>query len=101
MTTQSLDEIHQQAKYLAGENKAADPKIQDVYWFPDDSEVRLVETTPEVPSCTDCKVHPFYFQPAPQDDLPAPSGIALIKPDEFGQVALPEGWGAWGDAVKL
>ena len=35
------------------------------------------------------------------DNLPAPSAIAMIRPDEFGKLKLPAGWGNWSDAVEL
>lgn len=101
MTVQSQDGIRDQAELLARENREADPEIEDVFWFPDAREVRLVETSPVVPRCTDMKIHPFYFRAAPEDDLPAPSAIALIRPDEVRQAELPEGWGSWDDGRKL
>jgi hypothetical protein len=101
MAAQVQNGIRRQAEFLASENRQADPAIQSVYWFPDAREVRLVETTAEVPQSDDSTVHPFYFCAAPQDQLPAPSAIALIRPEEVGQARLPDGWGDWQDAEKL
>lgn len=101
MAVQPQDGIRDQAELLAAENRKADPMIEGVFWFPDPIEVRLVETTPEVPRSPDKEVHPFYFPATPHDQLPAPSAVALIRPDEVRHVRLPEGWGAWNDAVEL
>jgi hypothetical protein len=92
--------IEQQARLLAKENRNAEPEITNVYWFPNETEVRLVEVLPAVPPSGD-RVVPFYFRPQPADNLPAPSGIALVRPDEVRNLPLPKGWGQWEDAVEL
>jgi hypothetical protein len=97
----SIELVERQAKYLADENRKAEPDIETVYWFPDEEEVRLIELTPIIPISGDGWVHPFYFQPSPPDDLPAPSGIAMIRPEEFGRLKLPEDWGGWERAILL
>lgn len=94
-------EVERQAKILARENQQAEPDICKIYWFPDEDEVRLVEVHPQVPQSGDGQVHPYFFRPSPADDLPAPSGIALINPAEFGQAQLPPQWGSWDDAIEL
>jgi hypothetical protein len=91
--------VLEQAKLLARENRRAEPRITRVYWFPDDEEVRLVEVLPSMPASAE--VVPYYFRPDLKEHLPAPSGIALIRPDEFGRAALPPRWGSWDDAVEL
>ena len=75
-----LEIVEQQARMLAKDNREAEPDILEVYWFPHDEEVRLVELTPSIPTSGDGRVRPFYFRSNPADDLPAPSGIALIGP---------------------
>ena len=97
----SIQVVEKQAKSIAGEQKKSDPAIQQVLWFPDDNEVRLVGVTPEVPESDDGVIHPFYFRPAPEDDLPVQSGIALILPDEVGKLRLPRTWGEWPAARIL
>jgi hypothetical protein len=96
----SRQEIKVQAKFLAKENRLAEPEIEKVFWFPDDQEVRLVELISTVPMSGDA-VEPFYFRPMPQDNLPAPSGIALIRPEEFRKLRLPPAWGSWDEAEEL
>ncbi len=86
------EDIKKQARSLAEENRKADPAIEKVYWFPDGGEVRLVELSEEVPESEDGVLHPFYFQCSPQDNLPAPSGIAIIRPEEFRKLEMPDGW---------
>ena len=97
----SREQVERQAKLLAKENREAEPEISKVLWFPDDNEVRLVELHSAVPSSDDGQVHPYFFRPSPADRLPAPSGVALIKPDEFGHLKLPVDWGDWNSAVEL
>ena len=93
--------IERQARLLAEDNRRAEPDIAQVFWFPDDSEVRLIELTDQVPANSDGNVQAFYFRPAPADNLPAPSAIALIRSDEFSKLKLPDGWGDWNDAIAL
>lgn len=93
--------IKEQAIYLASENRKADPSIQKVYWFPHPSEIRLVELTDDVPADMDGEVRPIWFRASPQHGLTAPSGIALIRPAEFGALQLPRGWPAWQDAQDI
>lgn len=93
--------IEQQARLLAADNRRSEPDITRVLWFPDDQEVRLVELTDQVPRSLDGEVHPFYFRAAPQDNLPAPSAIAMIRSDEVGGLKLPTDWGDWDEAVEL
>lgn len=97
----SREIIKRQAELLAGENRKAEPSITRIYWFPDDHEVRLVELISTVPRADDGRVHPFYFRANAEEDLPAPTGIALIRPEEFRQLSLPEKWGGWEAAVSL
>lgn len=97
----SREQVERQAKLLAKENRQAEPEISKVFWFPDDNEVRLVELHPTIPPSGDGQVHPYFFRPSPADELPAPSGVALIKPEEFGQLKLPASWGDWTIAVEL
>jgi hypothetical protein len=97
----TMIDIKARAKYLAAENKLSGPDIERIYWFPSDAEVRLIALTQSIPKSSDGHVHPYYFRPSPQDQLPAPSGIALIRPDEFGSLSLPEEWGDWKAAVAI
>ena len=97
----SLEAVKRQARLLADDNRKAEPDIQRVYWFPNDREVRLVELMPSIPASGDGLVHPFYFRSSPGDELPVPSGIAIIRPEEFRQLQPPPGWGAWDDAELL
>ncbi len=101
MTDGPKNKILEQAKTLARENQEAEPGIKKVLWFPDDREVHLVEIEDTVAPSLSGDVEPFYFDSSPQDELPAPSGIAIIRSDELGKLRLPEGWGNWDDAREL
>ena len=97
----SMENIKKQAELLAAENRKSEPHVRRIYWFPDDKEVRLIEVADDVPENLDGRVHPFYFRPSPEDDLPSASDIAMIRPDEFGRLELPEGWAPWSEAVEI
>ena len=102
MTVQPVNPVvEQEAKLLAMENRTSDPDIIKVYWFPNDRVVRLVELTEQVPAYPDEELYPFYFPASPKDNLPLPSAVILIRPDEFGKFKLPPKWGDWADAIEL
>jgi len=101
MTTCSLEDIKRQALRLARENKKAEPGIQKIYWMPSSSEIRLIEVEPDTVKSLSETVEPFYFDPAPADGLEVPSGVAVIRPDEFGKLELPADWGSWQEAELL
>jgi hypothetical protein len=93
------EQMRQLAKRLALENAESEPELQKVLWFPHDVELRLVEVIPGViPSDF---VVAFYFGPEPTVGIPVPSAIALILPQEFRRIPLPEGWGNWDDAEEI
>ncbi|MFH0926181.1 MAG: hypothetical protein V1872_11250 [bacterium] len=94
-------EIEAQAKRLAKENKKSDPQIVKIYWFPNDTEVRLVEIEDDFITSASGIVEPFYFDASPEDNLPAPSGLAIIRCDEYKKLSLPKDWGNWDDAQEL
>ena len=94
--------IQKQALLLADEARRTDPNIIKFYWFPDENEVRLVEVATDMqPTSLDGEVLPFYFPPAPKHNMPALSGVALIRDGEQGVLRLPAGWGGWDVAVEL
>ena len=95
------EKIKKQALLLARENKKTEPGIQAIYWIPSTTEVRLIELETNTVKCLSGTIEPFYFDPAPADSLPAPSGIALIRPDEFKKLNLPDTWGSWKDVELL
>jgi hypothetical protein len=101
MYISTMEDIKKQALLLARENKRADPGIQNIYWIPSLTEVRLIEVESTTVKSLSGEVEPFYFDPAPIDGLPSPSGVALIRPDEFGALTLPVEWGRWEDAKIL
>lgn len=100
-TTRATPEIERQARLLALDNRKTEPDITRVFWFPDESEVRLIELTEQIPAGAEGEVLPFYFHASRRHHLPAPSAIAMIRAGEFGKLKLPAGWGGWDDAVEL
>lgn len=70
-----------------------------IYWFPHDDEVRLIEIDENTVASGTDRVEPFYFDSTATD--PVPSGVAIIRPDEYGKLDMPEGWGDWDDGQEL
>ena len=66
------DDIKKQAIRLAKDNRDSDDQIKRVYWFPHNTEVRLVELHEGVPPSGETTASPYYFKPSPQHDLPRP-----------------------------
>jgi hypothetical protein len=96
----AIEDIIRQASYLARKNFEADPAIEEIYWIPDEEEVRLVEVMQSIPPSGE-QIDAFYFRSDPSHNLPAPSGIALIRPDELRTKPLPEDWGGWHLARRI
>ncbi|MFH1113181.1 MAG: hypothetical protein V1792_04610 [Pseudomonadota bacterium] len=97
--TGNIDRILEQAKKIALEAKETDSNISKIYWFPHEEEVRLIEIDENtVESLCGC-VEPFYFDSTAE--VPVPSGIAIIRADEFGKLEMPNGWGDWKDGQEL
>ena len=101
MNAERVRTIREQAVLLARENKRSERGITKVYWFPDEREVRLIELEEGIPPTPGEDVEPFRFAASPEDQLMAPSGVALIRPDEFGKLNLPDDWGGWEAAQEL
>ena len=96
-----IEGIREEARLLARENKRSDPHITRVFWFPDTKEVRLIELDATMPRSPGDTVEPFYFGASTEHHLHHPSGIALIRPEEYRQLLLPSDWGTWDDAEEL
>lgn len=93
--------IQKQAQFLAEEARRTDPNIIKFYWFPAEHEVRLVEVATDMQPSLDDEVQPFYFPASPEHNMPALSGVALIRDGEDGKLKLPNGWGTWDEAELL
>lgn len=90
--------IEKEARTLAESNFEADVGIIEIWWFPDQSEIRLIEVDPSLPSSDE--IAPYCFPPDVQGGVHFPSAIALIKPEEKS-LPLPEGWVGWDEAEKI
>jgi hypothetical protein len=96
-TTHNLS-IEEVARRLARGHTEAEPSIEEIYFFPDSKEVRLIAT--DTLTAPIGQIEPFYFAASPANGIPFPSAIALIHPSEK-QLPTPEGWGAWTDAKRI
>ena len=95
-----LSKIDHQAYKLA-EEAARDPFVSDVFWFPHDEEIRLIEVGDDIPRAGSDDIEPFYFDPSPEDGIDFSSAIALIHSEGVGKLNVPEGWVSWKDAIIL
>jgi hypothetical protein len=98
--TKSYDDA---ARLLARENAESESAIEEILLFrdPQEQEIRLVELdSTSLPADESRSVIPFYFAPDPPK-VPYWMAIALILPDEKGQLRLPERWGEWKDAKTV
>lgn len=98
---EKLKRIYELALKLASEDKKNEPNIQSVYWFPNENEVRLLALEDDFIASGSGYVEPYYFSTDAKFGQIAPSGLALIRTDEFQKLKLPERWGSWDKAKKL
>ncbi len=83
------------ATELARAHRQADPATIIVKYFPDVSEIRLVEVSTEAP--TTGEILPFAFGAEPANGIDFPSIVILLSPEEWrevqaGLLRLPDGW---------
>jgi len=93
-----ITETRELAKKLAQENVRVEESISKIYWVPKADKIYLIEVD-ETSIPSDNYLRPMYF--SPENDIPLPSGIAMITPDEYGQIELPEEWGSWEQLETL
>ena len=89
---------------LAEAHRKEDPATSDVFLASDDDEVRLVEVSESVG--TTGEVLPFRFGPHSDQQIPYPSVIVVLSPEEWrlvqdGKLKLPDGWGDAGSLKKI
>ena len=93
------DAVEEAARKMAAANVEAAPETEAIYLFPDEKEIRLIETDPTtLPSK---EIVPYYFGAAPQSGIPYRSSVALIRPEEAYSLTPPPGWGTWKEAIQL
>ncbi len=90
-------EIRKCAEKVAAWHVENEPAIQEIWLFPSDKEIRLVDLDPY--SLPSEMITPFYH--APDQQIPYPTGIALIRPEEKGRLSPPADWGGWDQAIKI
>jgi hypothetical protein len=102
-TMRSVDEV---AKNLATAHKQADPDIREIYLIEDPTgkEIRLVEVSTSVGFTG--SIMPFRFAARPDLDLPYPSVVILLSPEEKDlldrrELDLPDAWGPSPQLVPI
>lgn len=101
MSLYSIPMIEKQARIMAEEAHLNDPGVTGVFFFPAPDEVRLIEVVDDVPASENGHVNVFYFNPSPEHEMPALSGVGIVRPADVGRLPLPEGWGDWNDGIPL
>lgn len=93
-------DIRTAANRLAEHNVQDEPNVKEIYLFPCEDEIRLIELdTTALPDKEG--IYPFYFRADPQGGIPFPCAIALIQPDDKSKLTPPQEWGTWDDSVRI
>lgn len=88
------------ARRLARQHKENEPEIIEIWLFPDDEMIRLVEVAEnEMPPGEDNFIRPYYF--GPNEEVQYNTGIALIREEDVKKVNTPEGWCDWSKAIRI
>jgi len=94
--------ILEAGKRLATANVETESAISEVWLFPKRDKILLLEVDSKAfPSGK--RADAFYFAADPEDNIPFPSGIAAIRPEEkeTNSVKPPQGWGDWKKAIRI
>ncbi len=83
------------AYFQARNHKCIDTDTTNIFYFPHEKDIRLVEITPDV--STSGEVFPFRFAARPEWHCYYNTCIILLSPEEWqmildGDLKLPEGW---------
>lgn len=99
----SVEEV---ARDLAAAHRRADPEIQQIFMVadPEMAEVRLLEVSGAVGNTG--SIMPFRFTARPDLDVPFPSVVILMSPEEKElldrqELHLPDTWGASPKLVPI
>ena len=79
----------------------SEPSIVEIYLFPSEEEIRLVEVDENTCLTEGDRMEAWYFGPDPEGGVVFPSCVALILPEEVGKLRPPDRWGTWDDARKI
>jgi hypothetical protein len=85
----------QTAAALAAAHRAQDAGTSRIMYFPEPGVVRLLEVSTSAP--TTGEILPFSFEADRAHNVPFPSIVVLVSPDEWAQIqagtlTLPAGW---------
>ena len=94
----NIDLVLKYAQKLASDSRELDTNVVKVLWFPDPYEIHIIVIETDAVPWTE-EVEPFYFDAS--TEVPVTSGLAVIPPEQEGQLRLPEDWGDWKDRQEL
>ena len=101
MMTTIVDDMRAAAQRLAELNAASEPAIREIYLFPAENEIRLVEVDETALPRGDEQIAAYHFGPDPHGEIKYPSAIALVRPEDQERLWPPEGWGSWEGAEVI
>jgi hypothetical protein len=91
------------AEEIARENAEDNTEISEIWLFPDDREVRLIEidetAMPYPPDAN--RISAYSFPPYPGTRSPFRFAVAVIRSEDKKRLDPPRGWGTWDDAEKI
>jgi hypothetical protein len=91
--------MEKQARRLARMHAELDPSIEEIYWFPNESRLLLVELDPM--TIRSFEFQPIYLNADVEAGIDFPSGVAVIRPEERRTLPIPEDWGSWDTTVRV
>lgn len=100
--TTVVSTVEDDARRLAAYHAEAEPNVERAWLFPDESEIRLIETDgTAVPGDPGSEIPAFHFPEEPAADVHYKFAIAIIRPGEEQTLRPPAGWGGWEDAAII
>ncbi len=92
------NEIKETAQNLVDSNAEAVPEIEEIWFFYNDEEIRLIEVHSSLPP--DNEIAAYHFPADPDNGIGYPIAVALINSADK-ELPLPDGWGSWDKAERL
>lgn len=87
-TQRDVRTVEQVAKDLAAAHADNDNELTQIWWCPDDEEVRLIEVSDGLCGVSENAVYPFAF--VPTAEVPYRSVVVLLSPEEAERVESGE-----------
>jgi hypothetical protein len=101
MANRGVQSLEEEARHLVKLNHSEVRSIVESYVFPDPDgkEIRVVHV--DTKAFPEKAVIPISFAPDPTEGLNHQMQIAIVDPVGIMTLTPPEGWGSWGDAMRI